>query len=150
MAEIFDEPRLIADGFERVYVELDWYDGPRAGVADIDGVPHYFYSDDWTSSVEADTYHVWPASEVAVAWEREQFAIFARWDEGYQTGAVKLETHPGHGGTDARYDELTMLLAPFRQPPDDARRFTGELRFVGGARYRVDGLDYWFKWHPST
>lgn len=30
------------DAFEAVYVELDWYDGPRAGLADIDGVPHYF------------------------------------------------------------------------------------------------------------
>lgn len=27
---------------EKVYVENDWYDGPRARVADIDGVPHRF------------------------------------------------------------------------------------------------------------
>jgi hypothetical protein len=32
------------DGFERVHVELDWYDGPRGGLADVDGLPHYFQS----------------------------------------------------------------------------------------------------------
>jgi hypothetical protein len=30
------------NGFERVHIELDWYDGPRSGLADIDGEPHYF------------------------------------------------------------------------------------------------------------
>ncbi|WP_405594401.1 hypothetical protein OG741_01840 [Streptomyces sp. NBC_01410] len=40
MAQIWDEQQLIADGFERVYVELEWYDGPRAGLADVDVVPH--------------------------------------------------------------------------------------------------------------
>ena len=30
------------DGFEPVYVELDWYDGPQAGVAAVQGAPHYF------------------------------------------------------------------------------------------------------------
>ena len=27
---------------ERVYVENDWWDGPRGGIADIQGVPHRF------------------------------------------------------------------------------------------------------------
>ncbi|MEW2181071.1 hypothetical protein AB0890_32680 [Streptomyces sp. NPDC005406] len=42
MAETWDEQRLIADGFERVHVELEWYDGPRVGLAYIAGEPHYF------------------------------------------------------------------------------------------------------------
>ncbi|WP_327738300.1 hypothetical protein OG749_35445 [Streptomyces nojiriensis] len=39
MAEIWDEQRLIAGGFRRVYAEFEWYDGPRAGLADVDGRP---------------------------------------------------------------------------------------------------------------
>ncbi|MFI1281952.1 hypothetical protein ACH4U5_14570 [Streptomyces sp. NPDC020858] len=50
---------------------------------------------------------------------------------------------------DARYDELTRLLAPHRQPADDALRLVGEVRFDDGARYRADGVDYWFRRHPS-
>lgn len=50
---------------------------------------------------------------------------------------------------DARYDELALMLAPYRGAPDDARRLVGELRFDAGARYRVEGLDYWFRWRPA-
>ncbi len=81
--------------------------------------------------------------------ECEQRAIFARWNERREAGQVGPETHPDHGGIDARYDELELLLAPHRQAPDDARRLVGELRFVAGARYRVEGLDYWFRRRPS-
>ncbi|MGW7611109.1 hypothetical protein ACWGKW_28355 [Streptomyces sp. NPDC054766] len=149
MAETWDEEQLIADGFERAHVELEWYDGPRAGLADIGGKPHYFQSYDYALADEADEYSVWPASEAAVKWEREQWAIFARWDQRYLAGTVALESHPGEGGVDARYDELVLLLAPHRQAPDTAQRLVGELRFDAGARYRVDGLDYWFRWRPS-
>jgi hypothetical protein len=65
--------------------------------------------------------------------EREQWAIFASWSERYEAGTAGLETHPGHGGIDARYDELTSLLAPYREAPDDVRRLVGELRFDAGA-----------------
>ncbi|WP_411110543.1 hypothetical protein [Streptomyces sp. c-19] len=81
--------------------------------------------------------------------EREQWAIFARWNERREAGEVGAESRPDHGGIDARYDELELLLAPHRQAADSARRLVGELRSVAGARYRVEGLDYWFRWRPS-
>ena len=149
MAETWDEAQLIADGFERVYVELEWYDGPRAGLADVNGKPHYFQGYDYDHADEADEYRVWPASDVAVEWEREQWAIFIRWHERSEAGTAGPGTQPGHGGIDARYDELDLLLAPFRQVPDEARWLVGELRFDAGARYRVEGLDYWFRWRPG-
>jgi hypothetical protein len=149
VAETWDEAQLIADGFERVYAELEWYDGPRVGLADIGGKPHYFDGYGQYLGDEADEYRVWPASEAAVQWEREQWAIFARWNQRREDGTVTPESHPGHGGIDARYDELTLLLAPHRQVPDDARRLVGEMRFTAGARYQVEGPDYWFRWRPT-
>ncbi|MFJ4988586.1 hypothetical protein ACIP9H_32895 [Streptomyces sp. NPDC088732] len=149
MAETWDEAQLIADGFERVYAESEWYDGPRAGLADVDGRPHYFLSEDYSHADLADEYSVWPASDAAVEWEREQWAIFARWNERYEAGTAGPETHPGEGGIDARYDELNLLLAQYRQAPDDARRLVGEVRFGPGARYRVEGPDYWFRWRAG-
>ncbi|MFD8019550.1 hypothetical protein ACFV6G_03895 [Streptomyces lavendulae] len=149
MAETWNEEQLIADGFERVYAELEWYDGPRVGLADVNGKPHYFQNHDYDHADEADVYQVWPASEAVVELEREQWAIFARWNERREAGEVGPESHPGHGGIDARYDELELLLVPHHQAPDSARRLVGELRFVAGARYRVEGLDYWFRWRPS-
>lgn len=149
MAETWNEEQLIADGFECVHAELEWYDGPRAGLADVDGKPHYFRSDDHDVAGEADEYQIWPASAAAAELEREQWAIFAKWNERFEAGEATPESHPGHGGIDARYDELGLLLAPHRRTPDDARRVTGELRFDAGTRYRVEGLDYWFRWQPS-
>ncbi|MGW7127906.1 hypothetical protein ACWGIA_06055 [Streptomyces bobili] len=49
--------------------------------------------------------------------EREQWAIFARWNERRVAGEVGAESHPDTGGIDARYDELEQLRAPHRQAP---------------------------------
>lgn len=68
----WEKRQLIADGFEPTYVDLEWYDGPRKGVALVDGVPHYYEGREYDRRDEADVYAVRPASEAAVAWEREQ------------------------------------------------------------------------------
>ncbi|MFF7777488.1 hypothetical protein ACFZCG_24095 [Streptomyces tanashiensis] len=54
MAETWDEQQLTADGFERVYVDLEWCDGPRKGLAVVDGAPHYFEGLDHDHADEAD------------------------------------------------------------------------------------------------
>ncbi|MFF4424057.1 hypothetical protein ACFY04_25295 [Streptomyces sp. NPDC001549] len=149
MAETWDEQRLIAGGFRRAYAEFEWYDGPRAGLADVDGRPHYFQGCDYDHADESDEYLVWPASEAAVVLEREQWAIFVRWNQRSEAGEAGPESHPGLGRVDARYDELNRLLAPHRQSAEGARRLVGELAFDAGDRYRADGPDYWFRWHPG-
>ncbi|MEU1486953.1 hypothetical protein [Streptomyces sp. NPDC005752] len=59
MAETGVEEQLVADGFERVYAELEWYDGPRrVGLADIDGKPHYFLNDDYNHADVTDEHRV--------------------------------------------------------------------------------------------
>ena len=136
--------------FERVHVELDWHDGPREGIADVDGLAHYFQGHEYQNSDEFDEYAVWPAGDDVLALEREQWAIFVDWDQRFKAGALGPDSHPGHGGIDARYDELTALLSPHRQAPAGARRLVAQWRFVGGARYRADGVDYWVKWGPGA
>ena len=144
MAETWKEQQLIADGFERVYAVLDWHDGPRKGLAVINGGPHYFEGWDYDPRDAADEYAVWPASEAAVAMEREQWAIFVR----YEVSDAGREMHPANGGVDARFDELRVLLAPHREAPDGARRLVGEVRFDEGDRFRPDGGDLWLRWRP--
>ncbi|MGW1136086.1 hypothetical protein [Streptomyces zhihengii] len=146
MAEDWDERLLAAEGFERVYVELDWYDGPREGLADLGGVPHYFQCHDIDFSVAPTEYFVWPADEGLVALEREQWAIFVEWNQQHEEGAADIAPHPGQGGVDARYDELTAVLTPHRQAPADAQLLVADWRYAGGNRYRADGVDYWVRW----
>lgn len=149
MAGTWEEACLIADGFARVYAEFEWYSGPRSGLAVIGGRPHYFQGYDWDDADAADQYTVWPASDRAVELEREQWAIFARWNECREAGTAGPESHPGQGGIDARYDELTTLLAQYRQAPEDARQMIGEVRFDAGTRYRVNGVGYWMRWSAA-
>jgi hypothetical protein len=135
-------------GFERVHAELDWYDGPRAGVADVGGVPHYFRAiHDYRHP--DDVYHVWPASPAALALEREQWVIFTEWNTRYEAATATPDSHPGHGAIDRRYDELTALLAPHRAVPPKARRLKAEWRHADRPqRYHPDGPDYVVRRHP--
>lgn len=142
MAEIWDERELAAAGFEPVFVELDRYDGPLFGLAEVDGVAHYFRAAD-------DGFFVWPADGPLLALERERWAVFAAWNARYEAGTAEPDSHPGAGGVDARYDELTALLAPHRHLPAHARRLAAEWRSLAGPRYRADGVDYRVRWRPA-
>ncbi|WP_067714101.1 hypothetical protein [Nocardia yamanashiensis] len=144
----WDETVLVTDGFERVYVESERYDWPRSGLADIGGRPHYFEGWAFDRVDVGYLFNVWPANAEAVTWELERWAIYARWDQRFIAGEVTSDSHPGQGGIDARYDELTAALAPHRQVPANSRKLVAEMRFDKGDRYRVDGTDMWFRWHP--
>ncbi|MFC8722959.1 hypothetical protein [Kitasatospora sp. NPDC057198] len=135
------EEQLIADGFERVTVELEWYDGLRAGLAGVGGEPHYFDGYGQYTGDGPGEYRVWPAPPAAVAWEHEQWAIRLRWSGQRGEGAPD----PALGGVDARYDELDALLAGHRQEPPDARLLAGEVRHTG-AGDGPEGTGYWVRW----
>jgi hypothetical protein len=142
-------------GFEPVHVELDWYDGPRSGLADVDGAPHYFQGVyDYHPSDEPDDYFdyfVWPANETAVAMEREQWEIFAEWNIRYEAGTATVATHPGHGEINSRYDELVTLLAPHRAMPERTRRLTATWHpGTRRVRYPLDGPIYSVKWRDPN
>jgi hypothetical protein len=139
---------LLRAGFERVHVELDWWDGPRGGLADVAGAAHYFRAvDDTAVDIE---YSVWPASAAALALEREQWRIFVAWNLRYEAGTATTDGHPGHGGIDARWDELEELLAPHRAVPEGARLMTAEWRGRAAAgRNLRDGPGYVVRWQPA-
>lgn len=151
MVDSAEEDRQKQAGFERVHVELDWYDGPRGGLADVEGVAHYFQAvHSYSRGEPDDEYFVWPASETTLAMEREAWTIFVDWNARYETGAATTDTHPAIEGANARYDELTALLAPCRAEPNDARRLVAEWRPSGRAvRYHTDGPDYVVRWRSN-
>jgi hypothetical protein len=135
--------------FERVYVENEWYDGPRAGVADVGGVPHRFQSQfDYTEDDYLGTYLVWPVDADTLLLEVEQWRIFSEWDAKYLAGSVAVESHPGHGGINARWDEIEEKLKNVRsEVPPHARRVAAEIEHVEGPpRYGPDGPAYRLRW----
>jgi hypothetical protein len=97
--------------FEKVHSIRDLYDGVRTGTADFSGAPHYFASlyDDRADDF-VHHFRLYPVSAQFMDRELRYWAIYRTWEAKFHRGLVSLETHPGHGGIDACYDELGRWL----------------------------------------
>lgn len=134
---------------ERVYVESEWYDGPRSGIADIGGVPHRFKSlFDEEDDEYFGTFVIWPIDKDSFELEIEQWNIFVSWNRLYESGEVDTESHPGNGGINQRWDELELILKQSRNEiPDHAKQARAELKNLDrDERYSPTGPDYEFRW----
>lgn len=134
---------------ERVYVENERYDGPRAGVADVNGVPHRFKSlYDEADDDYLGTFLVWPIDDASLQLEIEQWQIFVEWNARYEADLSTVESHPGQGGVNLRWDEIEMTLRASReQIPADARRARVEVELLDRERrYEAGGPDYRLRW----
>ena len=134
---------------ERVYVENEWYDGPRAGIADVNGKPYRFKSlFDETEDEYLGTFLVWPVDQKVVELEQEQWRIFATWNALYEAEKSTTDSHPGHGGKSARWDEIEVFLRTNRtEVPSLAQRALAEVTYiVGEVRYPHSGPAYMLSW----
>ncbi|MEU2495022.1 hypothetical protein [Streptomyces sp. NPDC007883] len=154
MVENSNRLMLVRAGFERVHVELHWYDGPRKGIADVQGSPHYFEAihDYWhPDDPYDDEYLVWPVDEASLSLEREQSAVVTDWHEHVAEGTAR--TGPPvdvvHGGVDRRYDELQAALGPRRKAPGDARLLVAEWKPCGQDQYDVEAPAYMVRWRQE-
>jgi hypothetical protein len=134
---------------EHVYVENEWYDGPRAGIADVNGLPHRFTSQwDEVEDEYLGTFLVWPVSSEELAMEQEQWAIFVSWNDQFEAGAVDTNSHPGHVGTNPRWDEVERQLASKRKsiPPTAKRAKAQVFSLHREPRYALSGPAYQLSW----
>ncbi len=134
---------------EMVLVENEWYDGPRAGVADVGGIPHRFKSlFDEAEDEYLSTYVIWPIGKSELDQEVEQWQIFVEWNALFESGKASTESHPGHGSLNARWDELEALLRPCRsEVPPTAKTANAELHHCDReARYTASGPAYRLSW----
>jgi len=134
---------------ERVYVENEWYDGPRAGIADVNGMPHRFKSVfDEGDDEYLGTFMVWQVDKDVVDLEIEQWRIFVDWNTLYESGQADTDSHPGLGGRNARWDEIEDLLKQSRSDmPSSAKRARAEMdRIDRDVRYAPSGPDYMLSW----
>jgi len=134
---------------ERVFVENDWYDGPRAGIASVNGRPHRFVSQfDEEEDEYLGTFLIWPIETEELALEQEQWQIFVNWNDLYEAGEVDTDSHPGHPGMDKRWDELALLLEPRRRsvPPHAKRAKAHVVHLEREKRYESTGPAYQLSW----
>ena len=129
--------------FEVVYT-YDWHDGPRQGVADLQGTPHVFQSE-WRDcgDTDIDTFLLIPIDPDIFALVLEDWAIWRRWETAFYQGAATQETHPALPEDRSRYEELERLL--------EGRPIVDPVRAVRKtADFRKRNAPNWsgYVWHP--
>ena len=133
---------------EKVYVENDWYDGPRNGVAYFNGSPHRFIAHFDDLKGYSDTFSLFPISEQELKQEIEQWSIFVEWNKKYEAGEIDTESHPGHGGINRKWDELEKSLSVRRKIiPESAMKAKADFESNNQInRYTIDGPAYVVTW----
>ena len=97
--------------WDRVHTVNDYYDGPRLGIADVDGVPHIYEAEfDHSSDEYGDTYYVSPVDETL-------------WRSFWKTGKFGCAgTQPSNGVT-----FLSSHIPPCRKLAKDMRLSRSQL-----------------------
>lgn len=98
--------------YERVFTMTDYYDGPRRGIADFEGRPH-FYDSEWDDldDMRAFTFRLSPVEPGIFELAMESWGIWRRWESAFHENRTTLESHPALPEDRARRLELDQLLA---------------------------------------
>jgi hypothetical protein len=96
---------------DRVLTVNDYYDGPRLGVAEYNGVPHIYEAEfDHSTDEYGDTYFLSPIEPQLLDLVLEDWAIWLRWQAAHARGEVGLDSHPALPAEQDRHEQLKMLI----------------------------------------
>ncbi|MGO1073164.1 hypothetical protein [Lysobacter sp. CA199] len=98
--------------YEPIHMTWDYWDGPRTGIADCEGRPHYFSRVyDLENEEYGEVFVVTPIDAETWAWAQEHWVIWRRWEAEVNAGRQTSDTHPKYGHYDPRYNELEALIS---------------------------------------
>ena len=96
---------------DRVLTINDYYDGPRLGVAELNGVPHIYEAEfDHSTDEYGDTYFLSPIDAALLALVLEDWSIWLRWNAAYKRSEVTVESHPALPQERARHEQLQQAI----------------------------------------
>jgi len=100
-------------GCDLVFTIEDYYDGPRKGVANLLGKPHFYDCVfDENNDEYSDLYQLTPIDQHKFQLALEAWKIWRKWELAYHTGKVKLESHPALRADTTKYKRLHQKLDP--------------------------------------
>jgi len=111
LSELEEQSKLLDS--QEVHFVIDYWDGPREGVADYRGSPHYFRAvfdekrDEWS-----DVFILTPLDQDTYRLLMESKQIWQRWQAAYDTGATTLDSHPALPDDANRSKELDEIIEP--------------------------------------
>jgi hypothetical protein len=96
---------------DRVLTINDYYDGPRLGIAEVNGVPHIYEAEfDHSTEEYGDTYFLSPVEPELLALVLEDWEIWLRWEAARKRGEVTNESHPALPRERDRHEALKSLI----------------------------------------
>ncbi len=129
--------------FEVVHTLTDWYDGPRRGVANFQGLPHVFESE-WSdgNDMDLDTFLLMPIDSTTFSLALEDWKIWLRWETAFHHGTATRETHPALPEDRERHEELERLIERRLQiDPANAIRKKAKFRVRNAPEWSGVGWD---------
>jgi hypothetical protein len=147
--------------FETVYTVDHYYDGPRSGVADFRGKPHFYrsvYLDTNKWNPDEDRFELTPIPSEICALAIEDFLLWQRWQVAELAGTAPALSNSAERvlpADAARHAELRAILAPYLRtdlahrviargdfrPGDKTGEHGGELSPLGSLIVRWTSLE---------
>jgi hypothetical protein len=98
-------------GYETVFTVTDYYDGPRQGIANFLGRPHFYECVfDKANENYSELFLLTPIDPEIFHSAMEDWAIRRRWELAFHAGTVGAETHPALPHEAERHAELKQIL----------------------------------------
>ena len=101
----------LTPGYEEVFTVTEYYDGPRQGLANFKGEPHFYDCIfDEARSDYSNLYRLTPVSPQIFELAREYWAIWERWESAFKEGQTTQESHPALPQDRMRHEEIKAVL----------------------------------------
>jgi hypothetical protein len=128
--------------FERVHTVWEYFDGPRTGLADYCGRPHYFVCNfDSGADGYSDSFTLAHVDDETFALALKEWAIWREWETAFHAGTATQDSHPGFKGNNPTYDaykaELKKRLANTSRLPSPLRAI---FRAISGNETMPQGM----------
>lgn len=136
--------------FEIVHTISDWYDGARAGVADLRGEPHYFQNE-WLESEQywSDIYFLTPLDVEMFELAKEDWEIWLRWEKAFNEGRTTHDTHPTLPEDRQRHREVERFLVEHLVVDSEASvKATAEFVYGQPTKVRWNVVRLYSEAHP--
>ena len=122
----------LKSGNEIVFTVTDYYDGPRQGIANYQGTPHFYECIfDSATNDYSDLYRLTALDELVFRLALEKWEIWRRWELAFHTGKTNMESHPALPEDAARHEELEQLLGNALQSSPSAITRVGKFSALG-------------------
>lgn len=104
-------PTELKPGYEEVFTVTDYYDGPRQGIANYIGVPHFYECIfDENKQNYSDLFRLTPLEPSVFQLAMESWSIWERWESAFRAGRANRDSHPALPEDRPRYEELERVL----------------------------------------